>query len=342
MNLDSIDRVTLTALPTPLHELPRLASALGFSRLLVKRDDLTSLAMGGNKARKLEYDLAPCLRDGSDVLLTIGGTQSNHARMTAAAARQLGIEPKLVLGGPKVREYQGNLLLEHLLGAEIRYLLDDDDNDHLAAAMDLWADELRVSGRKPFLLPIGGSSALGALGYVRAMRELAGQFGPDRVQIVIGVGSCGTFAGTLLGAKLFMPGARVLGISVSRNAPAMTSRAAELIRESAQLLGESVDIPPEEIEAFDEYVGSYGVMTDAGAEAIRTCARLEGLLLDPVYTGKVMAGLMDLATRGELDRSLPTIFWHTGGLPILFAFAHELGRSPSMAILRGTQEGRGQ
>jgi 1-aminocyclopropane-1-carboxylate deaminase/D-cysteine desulfhydrase-like pyridoxal-dependent ACC family enzyme len=174
------------------------------------------------------------------------------------------------------------------------------------------------------------------------MRELAGQFGQDPVQIVIGVGSCGTFAGTLLGARLYMPRARVLGISVSRSSLAIAARTAELVRESAQLLGEHVDVPPEEIESFDEYVGSYGVMTDAGADAIRTCARLEGLLLDPVYTGKVMAGVLDLAHRGLLDRSVPTIFWHTGGLPILFAFAHELGRGPSMTTLRRTQEGRGQ
>jgi D-cysteine desulfhydrase len=342
MNLDSIDRLTLTALPTPLHELPRLARALGFSRLLVKRDDLTSLAMGGNKARKLEYDLAPCLRDGSDVILTIGGTQSNHARMTAAAARRLGIEPKLVLGGPGVQEYQGNLLLEDLLGAEIRCLLNDDDNDHLAAAMSSWADELRAAGRKPFQLPIGGSTGLGALGYVRAMRELAAQFGQDHVQIVIGVGSCGTFAGTLLGARLYMPEARVIGVSVSRSAPAIAARTEELVRESAQLLGEPVDLLPLEIESFDEYVGTYGVMTREGADAIRTCARLEGLLLDPVYTGKVMAGMIDLARRGLLDRSVPTVFWHTGGLPILFAFAHELGSVSSMPTPAGIREGRSQ
>jgi len=338
MDLDAIDRVPLTSLPTPLQDLPRLAHRLGLTRLLVKRDDLTTLAMGGNKARKLEYDLAPCVRGGYDVILTVGGTQSNHARMTAAAGRAYGIDVKLVLGGPEVSEYQGNLLLDLLFGAEIRYLLDDDENDHLARAMDRWADELRSAGRNPFVLPIGGSTGLGALGYVRAMRELAGQWGEGTVQIVVGVGSCGTIAGIVLGHKLFLPRARVIGISVSRTTAAIRERVNELGREAAGLLG----VPPVSsehvLECHDRYVGSYGVSTAAGTEAIRTCARSEGLLLDPVYTGKVMAGLMDLVARGELDRSVPTIFWHTGGLPILFAFGHHLRETTGWTTIRKQEE----
>lgn len=327
MNIDLIERIHLTELPTPLQELPRLAKDLGLKRLLVKRDDLTSLAMGGNKARKLEYDLAPCVREQCDVVLTIGGVQSNHARMTAAAARSLGLEPKLVLGGPEFSEFQGNLLLNVLLGAEIRYLTNDDDNDHLAAAMDEWAAELRADGRKPFTLPIGGSTGRGALGYVQAMRELAGQYGQDLVYIVVGVGSCGTLAGTILGARLFMPHARVVGISVSRSSPAITTRTAELIREASLLLHVDTDGAVPDIESYDCYHDEYGVMTVSGNEAILTAARLEGLLLDPIYTSKVMAGLADLARRDAIDRSVPVIFIHTGGLPISFAFEKELRRS---------------
>jgi D-cysteine desulfhydrase family pyridoxal phosphate-dependent enzyme len=324
MNLDSVDRIRLTHLPTPLHDLPRLAKELGLRRLLVKRDDLTSLAMGGNKARKLEYDLAPCVREQCDVVLTIGGVQSNHARMTAAAARMLGIEPKLVLGGPEFSGFPGNLLLDLLMGAEIRYLTNDDDNDHLAAAMAGWAGELRAAGHKPFTLPIGGSTGRGALGYVEAMRELAGQFGQEPASIVVGVGSCGTLAGTVLGARLFMPRARVVGISVSRSSLAIATRTTELIREASVLLAlePGHDEPP--IESYDRYHEEYGTFTDSGREAIMKAARLEGLLLDPVYTGKAMAGLVDLVQRDVLDRSAPVIFIHTGGLPISFAFEKDL------------------
>jgi D-cysteine desulfhydrase family pyridoxal phosphate-dependent enzyme len=329
MILDTIDRLKLTDLPTPLEELPRLGKELGLIRLLVKRDDLTSLAMGGNKARKLEYDLAPCVKGGHDTVITIGGVQSNHARMTAAAARKLGLEPRLVLGGPDVREFQGNLLLEILLGAEIRYLLDDDENDHLTAVMDEWAAELVAAGRKPFTLPIGGSTGLGALGYVQAMHELSLQFGQDPVQIVLGVGSCGTLAGTLLGARMFMPRARVIGISVSRTARAIADRTVELIDEAATIIQTSPQIGVSEVEAYDEYVQEYGVITASGKAAIHLSARLEGLLLDPVYTGKVMAGLIDLVGRGVLESNIPVLFIHTGGSPIVFAYEQELARNAS-------------
>jgi D-cysteine desulfhydrase family pyridoxal phosphate-dependent enzyme len=331
MILDSISRVHLTDLPTPLQELPRLGKELGVTRLLVKRDDLTSLGMGGNKARKLEYDLAPCVEGGFDTVLTIGGVQSNHARMTAAAARMLGLEPKLLLGGPPVTAFQGNLLLEAMFGAEIRYLKDDDENDHLAAAMDDWARELAQAGRKPFTLPIGGSTGRGALGYVQAVRELVQQFGQGPVQIVIGVGSCGTLAGTILGARMFMPNARVVGISVSRTSRGIALRTVELIEEAVNLLGVPNHACSTDVEAYDAYVYEYGIMTDAGKDAIIRSARLEGLLLDPVYTGKVMAGLIDLVQRGTLDRSVPIVFVHTGGSPIIFAFEKELSENAPFA-----------
>ena len=319
-SLDSIPRIILSALPTPLQDAPRLAEHCGLTRLLIKRDDQTGLAMGGNKARKLEYDFAGIVSGKYDVVLTIGGTQSNHARMTAAAARQLGLDVKLVLGGPEVQEYQGNLLLENILGAEIRYLRDNDDNDALAGEMDGWAAELARAGRRPFTLPIGGSTGVGALGYVRAMHELAGQCGTGPVQIVLAVGSCGTLAGTILGARMFLPEARVIGISVSRTSAKIAERTAEIMRECAGIL-DAEDVPGREaVEAYDRYHEEYGVFTPSAREAIISAARLEGVLLDPVYTGKAMAGLMDLARTGVLDRAIPTVFIHTGGLPILFAY----------------------
>ena len=318
--LDAVPRVPLAALPTPVRDAPRLAQRLGLARLLVKRDDLTGLAMGGNKARKLEYDLAPAASGELDVVLTVGGTQSNHAVLTAAAARGLGLDVKLVLGGPDVRLRKGNLLLAALYGAETRYLVDDDDNDSLAAAMDEWAGELRARGRRPFQVPLGGSTPHGALGYVQAMRELAAQLGPGAIQLVAAVGSCGTLAGLALGARLFLPAARVVGISVSREAGPIAVRTAELAAGSARLLGLEPVLGPSEVEVHDAFRGEYGVATEAGREAILESARLEGLLLDPVYTGKAMAGLFGLARAGLLDPAVPVVFLHTGGLPILFSF----------------------
>jgi D-cysteine desulfhydrase family pyridoxal phosphate-dependent enzyme len=316
--LDAVPRVPLASLPTPLEEMPRLARRLGLGKLFVKRDDGTGLAMGGNKARKLEYDFAPILAGAHDVVVTVGGAQSNHAAMTAAAARRLGLDVKLVLGGPAISGLRGNMLLDSVYGAEVRYLLDDDDNDSLAAGMDQWVVELRRDGRRPYALPIGGSTGLGALGYVRAVRELVAQIGPGPFQVVTAVGSCGTFAGLALGARLFAPGARVVGISVSRTTRQIADRTAELTAESAALLGMA---PPDlgALECHDRFHECYGVATESGAEAIRTCAQLEGVLLDPVYTGKSMAGLFALARARSLDPDVPVVFLHTGGLPILFA-----------------------
>jgi D-cysteine desulfhydrase len=321
--LDSFDRVPLTHLPTPLQELPRLGRKLGFTRLLCKRDDLTDLAMGGNKARKLEYEFVEVLKQRADVVITVGGRQSNHARMTAAAARRCGLDVKLVLGGDRFDHYEGNMLLEVLLGAEIRYLEGNDENDALAAAMNQWVQELKQEGRRPYALPIGGSTGLGALGYVRAMRELGEQFGTGPGQLILPVGSCGTLAGCILGGKMFLPQMRVIGISVSRSAAAIATRTAEIISECTTLLGTAFARKPDGVECYDDYVKEYGVMTDEGKAAIQLCAESEGLLLDPVYTGKAMAGLIDLAEQKIIDRSVPTLFLHTGGLPGLFSYAAE-------------------
>jgi 1-aminocyclopropane-1-carboxylate deaminase/D-cysteine desulfhydrase-like pyridoxal-dependent ACC family enzyme len=323
--LDAVPRVPLATLPTPLDEAPRLAAHLGLARLLVKRDDRTGLAAGGNKARKLEYDLAPLPSGGFDVVLTVGGTQSNHAVLTAAAARRLGLEAKLVLGGPDVTRRSGNLLLGAVYGAETRYLVDDDENESLAAAMEAWAAELRGAGRRPFCVPLGGSTPHGALGYVGAVRELAAQLGPGRIQLVSAVGSCGTLAGLALGARLFLPSARVVGISASRAAGPIAARTAELAAGSARLLGLEPALDASGVEVHDAFRGEYGVATEAGREAILTAARLEGLLLDPVYTGKAMAGLFGLARAGLLDPSVPVVFLHSGGLPILFSFDEAFG-----------------
>ncbi|MCZ7610213.1 MAG: D-cysteine desulfhydrase family protein [Ignavibacterium sp.] len=325
-NLDKILTIELANLPTPIQEAKRLAEAIGLSKLFIKRDDLTGLAGGGNKARKLEYDFSEIVNSGYDVVITAGGVQSNHARMTAAAARKLGLDVKLVLGGPDFEIAQGNLLLDILFNAEIRYLVDDDANTSLESEMKRWSDELLIAGRKPFVIPIGGSTGLGALGYVKAMEELSYQCKHGNVQIILGVGSCGTFAGAILGAQIFIPDARVIGISVSRTAEAIRKRTLELIEESAELINHKIS-KNINIECYDDYHIEYGLMTDAGKQAIELAANLEGVLLDPIYTGKVMAGLVDLSKKNIINKNIPVVFIHTGGLPIIFSFDNELGKT---------------
>ena len=321
--LEKIPRIKLSNLPTPLDELKVLGKKYGLKKLLIKRDDLTGFAGGGNKARKLEYDFAEIIKSDYDVVLTAGGIQSNHARMTAAAARKLGIDVKVVLGGPDFKKFKGNLLLDVLFSAEIRYLVNDDSNDHLTSEMNKWADELKREGRKPFVLPIGGSTGLGALGYVKAMHEISQQLADKKVQIVMAVGSCGTFAGSILGAKMFFNDARIIGISVSRTSQAIIERTKEIILESSEILKQKINMNEIKIECYDQYYVEYGLITKEGKNAILECANLEGIILDPIYTGKVMAGMIDLAQKNIIDKKLTTIFLHTGGLPILFSFEDE-------------------
>jgi D-cysteine desulfhydrase family pyridoxal phosphate-dependent enzyme len=325
-SFSEIPSIKLANIPTPLEKAQRLGDKIGLSKLFIKRDDLTGLAGGGNKARKLEYDFARIVNGGYDVVITAGGIQSNHARMTAAAAQKLGIDVKLVLGGPDFEIPKGNLLLDALFGAEIRYLVDDDNNNHLTIAMEKWADELLNKGFKPYIIPIGGSTGLGALGYVKAMQEIAEQLEGSKVQIILGVGSCGTLAGVILGSKIYLPDSRVIGVSVSRNSPEIDQRTKEIIQESAQLIDYNIDVNKILVECYDNYFTEYGVITKEGENAIIDCANLEGILLDPIYTGKVMAGLIDLVEREIIDKNTPVIFIHTGGMPILFSFESELGR----------------
>lgn len=324
MKLDDFPRVPLAHLPTPLEHAPRLGEKVGLENLWIKRDDQTGLATGGNKARKLEFLMADAVAKGADIILTDGGPQSNHARMTAAAARKLGLDVRLVLAGPDFEAMQGNLLLDVLFDAPITFL-EGKDVPEMEAEMQVQAEALRREGRNPYVVPIGGSTAIGALGYVTAMRELAGQMqeqlGRQDAQIVLAVGSCGTFAGTLLGARMFLPQVDILGISVSRKKAPLKARSAEIANESSQLIEAGISIDPESINAYDEYVGQgYGLPTEAGRNAILTTARTEGLLLDPVYSGKAMSGLLNLAEKGVLDRQRPVVFLHTGGVAALFAF----------------------
>ncbi|MBI2843899.1 MAG: D-cysteine desulfhydrase family protein [Armatimonadetes bacterium] len=321
MTIDDVPRLRFGYLPTPLDEAPRLAEKLGIRRLLIKRDDLTGLALGGNKVRKIEFLMADALEHKADVILTDGGPQSNHARQTAAAARLFGLECILHLGGPRFDRFEGNLLLDVILGAEIRFI-PDATVGMMERAMVKAAEELRQAGRKPYVIPIGGSSPTGALGYVAAIRELAEQLGDDREpQIVHAVGSGGTLAGCLLGTRLYLPGARIIGISVGRASKPFQKIAADLAERAAEIMGKHEQFNAEEVEVFDDYLGQrYAVPTEAGIQGILLAARTEALILDPVYTGKAMSGLVDLAEKGIIDPDRTTVFLHTGGAPGLFAY----------------------
>ncbi len=321
MRIGSLPRVRLADLPTPLEEAPRLGERLGLRRLFVKRDDNTGLAMGGNKARKLEFVMAEAVRQGCDTVITTGGLQSNHARMTAAAAVRLGMRPVLVLDGGKPGRYPGNLLLDKVLGAEFEFVPKGSDVDLEMAKV---ASRLKAGGAKPFVIPLGGSTPLGAVGYVNAALEMAGQLvdmGMKIDHVFLAAGSGGTMAGLLLGLKAFVPGTKVWGISVGKGSGRLREVVAGLGTEAASLVGLPLVVEPADVLIDDSYVGDgYGIPTPECVEAIRLAAATDGLILDPVYTGKAMAGLIGHLRDGLIRPDENVVFVHTGGAPGLFAY----------------------
>lgn len=325
--LDQFPRVPLAFLPTPLEPMKRLGEALGLPNLWMKRDDLTGLASGGNKARKLEFLIGDALSKGCDHIVTTGGRQSNHCRMAAAAANRNNLGCSLVIGDPDPGNRQGNLLLDEMLGAEITFI-GEANLQQMADGIEAEMERLRQLGKKPYSIPVGGSTPMGELGFVNAAREFAAQSkGLNIDTVLITVGSAGTSAGLLLGLKLFCPGVRLFGISISRSLPRLGSIISDMANDLAEMMGIETRVAPEDYDITDAYVGErYGVATEAGLEAMRLTARTEGILLDPVYTGKAMSGLMALTREGRFKNSTGIVFWHTGGLPGLFAFEDEIIR----------------
>ncbi len=311
-----IPRLRFAHLPTPIESLPRLSSQLGGPNLLVKRDDQTGLAFGGNKTRKLEFLVADAQAQGADLLITGGAAQSNHCRQTAAAAAKFGLACTLVLAGEPPERPSANLLLDHLLDAHIVWTTPDARD----ATMVRVEEEARTAGRTPYLIPYGGSNEIGALGYVFAMEELMGQnVHPD--WIVVASSSGGTQAGLVVGARLFGYQGRILGISIDKPEVELSRDiVADLATCTAHKLGESLTFTQADILVNDSYLGQgYGVLSEREIEAIQLFARTEGLLLDPVYTGRAAAGLLDLIRRGFFKPGERVLFWHTGGTPALFA-----------------------
>jgi len=312
-------RLYFAHLPTPVEELPRLSAVLKGPRLLVKRDDQTGLAFGGNKTRKLEYLLAEARQEGAQTLISAGAVQSNHCRQTVAAAARFGMDCILVLFGDPPNPPDGNHLLHYLLGAEI--ILTTREN--IETRLEEVYQQAWSAGRKPYLIPYGGSNPTGAQGYVNAMLELADQtVDPD--WIVFPSSSGGTQAGMLVGARMSGFSGKILGISVDQPADLLSARVAALATETAAFIGEEWTFAANDVLVNDDYIGGgYAVMGEPEIHAINLFAKTEALLLDPVYTGRAAAGLIDLIYKGFFKATETVLFWHTGGGPALFASKYQ-------------------
>ena len=322
-----LPRQSLGFFPTPLHELGNLSRELGGPRIFIKRDDLTGLALGGNKTRKLEYLIGEALAIGADTLITAGAIQSNHCRQTAAAAASLKMQCHLVLGGSEPETANGNLLLDHLLGAQIHWAGENRKGEDIPNL----AEKLRRAGRKPFIVPYGGSNELGATAFVEALCELDAQTYPrhlDFDHIVFASSSGGTHAGLMVGRQLLRKKFQLNGIAIDKVGTAEKSLGKQIIdlaNTTAHFLEIDHRFTSSDLDLNENYTGAgYAVIGDAEREAISMLAHHEGILVDPVYTGRAMAGLIDQIRSGAIGKNATVLFWHTGGSPALFAYAPDL------------------
>ena len=324
--LDNVPRRELGAYPTPLLHLGRLSRAVG-CEIYLKRDDVLGPAGGGNKTRKLEYLLAAAVEGGATRVVTVGGPQSNHCRVTAGAARLLGLEPHLLLFGNPKKRATGNLLIDELLGAELHFIPPGPIAGEACTFEELDAYVREEASKRigdHYHIPLGGSNGLGTLGYVRAALEIAGQaehMGIADARIVLAAGSGGTLAGLVAGLRLIGSPLRPVGIDVGSFWTDFPGLVVRLANDAYRLLGVPEVIGTADVELIETtYVGrKYGAPTPESEDAIRRLVRSEGVLLDPTYTAKAFAGLLDLLETGRLGDEEPVIFWHTGGLPGLFA-----------------------
>lgn len=320
-NLTRFPRLELIGAPTPLEYLPRLSDHLG-REIFIKRDDTTPLAMGGNKLRKLEFLAADALREGADTLITAGAIQSNHVRQTAAVAAKLGLHCVALLENPigtRAENYlsNGNRLLLDLFNTQVEMC---DALTDPSAQLDELATRIEAQGYRPYVIPVGGSNALGALGYVESGLEISQQC-EDAVAIssvVVASGSAGTHAGLAVGLEQLMPQAELIGVTVSRSVADQLPKVEAL----QQAVANSLELQAKaEIILWDDYFApGYGTPNEDGMAAVKLLAQLEGILLDPVYTGKAMAGLIDGITQKRFKDEGPILFVHTGGAPALFAY----------------------
>ena len=320
-NLTRFPRLELIGAPTPLEYLPRFSDYLG-REIFIKRDDVTPMALGGNKLRKLEFLAADALREGADTLVTAGAIQSNHVRQTAAVAAKLGLHCVALLENPfgtRAENYltNGNRLLLDLFNVQVEMCDGLVDPDRQLGEV---ATRLEAQGFRPYVVSVGGSNALGALGYVESALEIAQQCegAVDISSVVVASGSAGTHAGLAVGLEQLMPQAELIGVTVSRKVAEQRPKVVALQQAVAQQLELTARA---DIQLWDDYFApGYGILSDEGQEAVQLLAKLEGILLDPVYTGKAMAGLIDGITRQRFKDDGPILFIHTGGAPALFAY----------------------
>jgi D-cysteine desulfhydrase family pyridoxal phosphate-dependent enzyme len=327
MRIESRARFPLAQLPTPIEELKSLSRELGGPELLIKRDDQTGLALGGNKTRKLEFLVGQALEQGADTLVTAGAAQSNHCRQTAAAAARAGLRCELLLNGTKPELPNGNLLLDELLGARIHWV----QRSEREAKLSQIPDELRKQGDKPYVIPVGGSNGVGATGYVLAMMELAEQLnGMNRRvdHVVFASSSGGTQAGIVVGARVTGFKGKLHGVSIDRDdseSATYEGELADIANETAKYVGFDAQFAAGDFTvAYDYLGGGYGIVSDLEREAIRLLASRAGVVLDPVYTGRAMGALIDLIRQKAFRPDETVLFWHTGGAPALFAYVKDL------------------
>ncbi|WP_438862873.1 D-cysteine desulfhydrase family protein [Neptunicella sp.] len=327
MPYTTLKKQPLGFFPTPLAELSRLTRHLGGPQLFIKRDDQTGLALGGNKTRKLEFILAEAVEQGADTIVTAGAGQSNHCRQTAAAAALLGMECHLVLGGHRPAEITGNILLDELFGATIHWAGEHRKGEDIPQLLT----QLQHAGKKPYLVPYGGSNELGAVAYVEAVRELQAQQRQQNIaisHIVFASSSGGTHAGLALGNRLFNTDYQIIGINNDKGEGdpiPLAQKVLNLANSTAQKLEVSVELTPEDIQLNQDYIADgYGVINELDKRAISLLARTEGIVIDPVYTGRAMGALIDMIETNQFNPDDKILFWHTGGAPALFAYANTL------------------
>ncbi len=316
------DNIKLANLPTKIEKLERLTELLKGPNIFIKRDDQTGLEVSGNKVRKLEFSVKEALDKGCNMLITCGGLQSNHARATAAVAAKLGIKSCLVLRGNEDSENDGNYFLDRLLGAEIRFISPEDYRDRRFEIMNAIKEEYGTQGFKPYIIPEGASNGIGSFGYFKAMEEIVQQqkeMGVHFDMIVSAVGSGGTYAGQFLGNKLMNNNADICGINVCDDEEYFKNRIYDIVQEGLGYLDVKVNFSKEEIHIVDGYVGrGYALSRPEELQFIHDLAKLEGIILDPVYTGKAMYGLVEEIKKGNFKKHKNILFIHTGGLFGLF------------------------
>lgn len=321
--MNNYPKVSLGFFPTPVEKLVNLSQYLGGPLISIKRDDQTGLALGGNKTRKLEYILGDAISQGADTVITAGASQSNHCRQTAAAAAKCQLECHLVLGGEQPRHSQGNLLLDKMFGSHIHWAGEHRKGEDITVL----TEQLKAAGKKPYVIPYGGSNELGVIAFCEAMKELKTQ-GAEYSHIVFASSSGGTQAGLMLGNRVTAMNSHILGICIDKdeiNQQGLDKQILMLANNTAEMLAIESHFNENDVDLNADYMGGgYGVVGELENEAISIMAKQAGILLDPVYTGRAMGGLIDMIRHNKITSHDNVLFWHTGGTPALFTYSDDM------------------